>query len=69
MASVTESNTLNVLSTVPMVYLYSPECTVSEQNSGTYVHKGSISRSQVDIGDVLAEVVMGQDHHGSLVPL
>lgn len=52
-----------------MLYLYSPECTVSVQNSSSYVHQRSISLSQVDMGDVLAEVVRGQDHHGTLVLL
>lgn len=52
-----------------MLYLCSLESAVSIQNSSTDVHQRFISLSQVDIGDVLAEVVPGQEHRRYLVPL
>lgn len=53
----------------PVPYLCSLECSVSKQDPGSNVHHRSVSFSQVDVGDVSAEVVFVQVHHRDVVPL
>lgn len=53
----------------PMPYLRSLECSVGKQDAGSNVHHRCVSFSQVDVGDVSAEVVFGQVHHRDVVPL
>lgn len=52
-----------------MLYLCSLECSVSKQDPGSNVHHRYASFSQVDVGDVSAEVVFVQVHHRDVVPL
>lgn len=50
-------------------YLDSLEASIGEQNSSIQVHQRPVSFRQVDVGDVLAEVLPGQELDGGLVVL
>lgn len=51
-----------------MPYLCSLERSVGKQDPGRNVHHRCVSFSQVDVGDVAAEVVFVQVHHRDVVP-